>query len=298
MRNLIVTGASGFIGRNLIRHLEKENYIIACIHDERSKALFESMHHVTPIICPMESYAALPEKVPAGSYDTFYHFAWAGARGKGRADYQMQARNARYTCDAALAAKQIGCKRFISAGTISENVAEDILVRNYTGENLIYGLSKMYAHKMLDVVAAKNGISYVWAKLSNIYGGDDQTGNLIAYTVKEISEKRIPTYGPCQQPYNFTHIHDVLAALEKLGTAEMLTRKEYFISNGECRKLVEYLEEVAEVWGGKIAIGKRPDDGICYQKEWFWDTGLDELDFVPRYSFSDGIRAMKEAMQV
>lgn len=298
MRSIIVTGASGFIGRNFIRHLGKDCRIVACIRDEKAKLLFDAMPHVTTIVCPMDSYAELPKKIAKDSYDTFYHFAWAGARGKQRADYQMQARNAQYTCDAAQASKEIGCKRFITAGTISENVAKDILENHYTGENLIYGLSKMYAHKMLDIVASKNNISYAWAKLSNIYGSDDQTGNLVAYTIKEITEGRVPTYGPCQQPYNFTHIEDVLTALEKLGAAETLTRKEYFISNGECRKLADYLEEVAEVWGGTVAIGKRPDDGIRYQEEWFSDTGLEKLGFTPHYSFSNGIRALKHEYEM
>lgn len=289
----IVTGASGFIGQALLQFLtEKKIAVVGVVRREPSQDMFQSPL-LTYVTCDMEDYDKLPQLlVEKGlSPEVFYHLAWDGTAGSARADYRKQCRNAHYVCDAALAAKVIGCQRFVVTGTVTEYVADDLLKYGYTAENLMYGLSKAYAHKLLDIVARQQGLDYIWARLSNIYGGHNASGNLISYTMNELRSGRVPTYGPCEQPYNFTYIHDVLEALYLLGSVEEHSQSEYFIGNGECRPLKEYLQSLASITGGEIGIGKRPDDGVKYLPEWFDSRPLqDDLGFKPAYMFEDGLK--------
>ncbi|SDP06266.1 NAD-dependent epimerase/dehydratase family protein [Selenomonas ruminantium] len=293
----IVTGASGFIGQALLRFLTRKKIaVVGVVRRESFQDLFQSPL-LTYMTCSMEHYDKLPQLLSEKGLrpDVFYHLAWDGTAGSDRADYRKQCRNACCICDAAIVAKEIGCHRFVVTGTVTEFVADDLIKYGYTAENLMYGLSKAYAHKLLDIVARKQGLDYVWARLSNIYGGQNGSGNLISYTMKELRFGHMPTYGPCEQPYNFTYINDVLEALYLLGSAEKLSRAEYFISNGECRLLKEYLQSLVSLMGGKIGIGMRSDDGVRYQKIWFDSSHLqEELGFRPKYQFEDGI---KEIMQ-
>lgn len=293
MKKWIVTGATGFIGRNLVRHLARDRHVVAIVHHEDAGRQFDGMDHVNLVVCSMEDYQGLASRVPKDQYDVFCHLAWAGTAGRARADYRLQTKNAEYTCDAAMEAKKLGCRRFLAVGTITERVADKALEHHYTAENLIYGLAKHYAHQLLDIIAQKEHIDYAWAMLSNIYGGDNATGNLISYTMKEIGEGRVPTYGPCQQPFNFTYIDDVISALILLGEAEKLPQRTFFVSNGECRKLADYLKSAAALLEGRVAIGARPDDGIRYDASWFQNDALRSIGFCPRYDFEDGIRAIR-----
>ena len=119
------------------------------------------------------------------------------------------------------------------------------------------------------------------------------SGNLISYTMQELRSGNIPTYGPCEQPYNFTYIDDVISALYILGKVEKHSQNGYFIGNGECRILKEYLQSVAKTVGGKVGIGIRVDDGVKYQSSWFENKLLqDELGFRPKYKFEDGLKEM------
>ncbi|WP_294144810.1 NAD(P)-dependent oxidoreductase [uncultured Selenomonas sp.] len=294
MKKWIVTGATGFIGRNLISHLSRDHEVVAVMHHASSGRLFDAMPHVKAVVCPMEEYGLLEDRIPENTYDVFCHLAWAGTKRAARADYAVQSANARFVCDAALASKRLGCRRFLVAGTITERIAADALKRHYVAGHLVYGLSKLYAHKLLSILASREGMDYVWAQLGNIYGRGDETGNLLSYTVKELAAGRVPTYGPCQQPINFTYIDDVIAAFQILGEAGNLPKQTYFVSNGECRKLVDYLMSVASMLGGDVAIGQREDDGVRYDAAWFHDDGLKELGFSPRYTFEDGVQEMKE----
>ena len=290
----VVTGASGFIGQALVQFLSKKNVNVLGITRKQKVELFQSVN-IRYINCSMKDYYQLPNLVNEYEWkpDVFYHLAWDGTNGKERADYRKQCQNAIFACDAAIVAKKMGCRRLVMTGTITERVADDLLKYGYLSENLMYGLAKLYTHKLLDIVARQQGMDYIWAQLSNIYGGRNSSGNLISYTMKELRLGHVPTYGPCEQPYNFTYIDDVLSALYLLGKVEKHSQNGYFIGNGECRILKEYLQSVAKTVGGKVGIGIRVDDGVKYQSSWFENKLLqDELGFRPKYKFEDGLKEM------
>lgn len=291
---VVVTGASGFIGQALIHFLAEKNIKVLGITRSHKPEMFQSSQ-VRYINCSMEEYYRLPDLLDEDVWkpDVFYHLAWDGTNGKKRADYQRQCLNAIYACDAIIAAKKMGCKRFIMAGTITENVADDLLKHGYLSENIMYGLTKSFTHKLIDIVARQQEMDYIWAQLSNIYGGKNASGNLISYTMQELRSGNIPTYGPCEQPYNFTYIDDVLSALYLLGNIEKHCQNAYFVSNGECRTLKDYLCSIAQIMGGEVGIGMRADDGVRYQEAWFDNKSIqDELDFKPKYNFEDGLKEM------
>lgn len=283
--NIIVSGSTGYIGRNLIRFLIDQGHIVYALVRKHG-SIWKNVKNVFEISCPMEKYSELTTLFAGNKIDVFYHFAWNGTAGSQRADYSIQLKNAKYTCDAAVVAKKIGCKRFIATGTITENVAKQILEKNYSAQNLIYGLTKLYTHNLLDVVCRNIGLEYVWAQLSNIYGGDNTSGNLLSYTLNEWKNDRIPSFGPCEQPYNFTHIDDVVEALYLIGSAEDI-ESEYVISNGDVRKLKDYLFELSNLYGKKIGIGIRKDDGIIYEKEWFDNIHLRNIGFSIKRNFNE-----------
>ena len=65
-----------------------------------------------------------------------------------------------------------------------------------------------------------------------------------------------------------------LCILSRAFCPNNLKKEEYMISNGECRKLREYLEELASICGKEVAIGERSDDGVRYDEFWFSDNEL------------------------
>jgi UDP-glucose 4-epimerase len=293
MERVIVTGANGFIGRNFIRLLVQKGIDVYAIDMSHNNTTLGSLNNVYLLEKSLDKLNELKDELANIEFDTFYHFAWAGTTGPVRADYVLQSQNAIYTCDAALLSKKLGCKKFVTTGTITEKIAENILVNHYQSENLIYGLSKLYTHNLLDIVCNKYDINYVWAKLSNIYGGDNTNGNLISYTMKEFKEGHKPKYGPCLQPYNFTYIDDVIEALYVIGSKEN-KKHEYLISNGECKTLKDYLEDLANIYGKEVSIGERADDGVRYDISWFKDNSLkNDFGFEAKYSFTKGIEKIR-----
>lgn len=296
MQSALITGSNGFIGRNFIKYLVRKGvrvYAVSRSVEDSSLRDFPNVQLIDNELKDLSELEDLPgEGIPP---DTFYHFAWSGTTGVQRADYVMQLENARYVCDAAKLSKKLGCRRFISLGTITEKVVPYAVEHHCVSPALTYAIAKVAASNMLEVVCKAEDIDYIWVRLSNIYGGENTNGNLISYTLEEFKKGRTPSYGPCLQPYNFTYIDDVVEALYLLGDKIMPHESTYFLSNGEYRILKDYITEISEVFQRPIEIGKRADDGIRYEEEWFTDTRIQkDFGFSPKHRFSDAIRMMRE----
>jgi nucleoside-diphosphate-sugar epimerase len=298
MKKAIVTGANGFIGRWLIKELQRrEVEVIAVIRNKESKINFIS-DNVKIVYCELDSISDLSNLIEDRDVDVFYHLAWSGTAGKSRADYSMQLCNVKYACDGATVAKKIGCQKFIGIGTITENIAQNILNIPAKAENTIYGIAKHTTHCMLDIVCKNIKLDYVWAQLSNIYGPDNTTGNIISYTLSELKNGNRPTFSKANQPYDLMSVEDTAVALSLLGE-KSTTKNQYFIGSGEPKILCEYLLSIGSIYGdrGRIGIGERPDDGLAYDLAWFDTTDLEtDTGFKTKKSFEDNMEEIIKSM--
>ncbi|EWM55877.1 NAD-dependent epimerase/dehydratase family protein [Streptococcus thermophilus] len=298
MKKAIVTGANGFIGRWLIKELlRREIEVIAVLRNKESKINFVS-DKVKIVYSELDSILDLYNNIEDRDIDVFYHLAWEGTAGKSRADYSMQLSNAKYACDSAVVAKKIGCKKFIGIGTITENIAQNILNIPAKAENTIYGIAKHTTHCMLDIVCKNIEMPYVWAQLSNIYGTDNTTGNIISYTLSELKTGKRPTYSKAEQPYDLMSVEDTAVALYLLGEKNT-TKNQYFIGSGKPQILSEYLLAIGSIFGdtSKIGIGERPDDGLTYDLAWFDTTDLEtDTGFKTKRSFEENMEEIIKSM--
>lgn len=288
MKNVVVTGASGYVGRNLVNKLTENGVFVYAMVRNSEFVLFDTNPLVKVLNYDATKIALFANALKGKEIDAFYHLIWLGAKGAGRSDYLRQTLNAQYTCDALMACNEIACKKFITVGTITEKLYEGEIPLN-SAQNSIYGITKTYTHKLLKVLCNKMNLKLVWATLSNIYGGDDDSGNLISYTIGSFKQNLIPEYGPCENPYDFVHIDDVSAALYLLGKNES-AQGDYFIGRCENKKLKDYILYLSKIYNCPVKIGVRADDGLRYKKEWFDNSRLTrELNFNFKYTFAQGI---------
>jgi len=296
MRKVIVTGASGFIGSYLIKELIKNNVEVIAVVRNKNIDIRSIPRNLRLVYCELYSIKDLIKLVPDNNIDVFYHLAWSGTGGKERSDYQMQLQNCKYTCDSAVVARRMNCKKFVVTGTITEMIADDILDQEINSDNLIYGIAKHLTHSMLHVLCKNLDLKYVWTRLSNIYGIGNSTGNIVSYCLNELQKNNVPLFSKAEQPYDLMYVKDTVKALRLIGF-ERTVENCYFVGSGESRILKEYLITIKNLYGqgSDIKLGAKPADGLVYKKEWF-DTTLLKKDtgFDVSYSFEEG---MQETIQ-
>lgn len=301
MKKVIVTGANGFVGYWLIRELSKNDVKVTAIIKDTNEniSMLSDFKGVDIVYCELAELDTLKDKIANRDYDAFYHLAWISAGGAGRADYAIQLQNVKYACDAVGVAKELGCKKILFAGTVTEKIAENILNLSGKAVNNIYGICKHMTHCLVDVESQRQGIDYVWMQFSNLYGPYSINGNIVGYTIKELLQGNEAKFGPANQIYDLLYIEDLVYAAYLLG-ANKTESHTYYLGSGQLRILSDFLSEIGAVCGKPelIKIGARPDDGTRYKEEWFDITPLkNDTGYTPKISFEQGLKETIEWMK-
>ncbi|MCS2892247.1 NAD(P)-dependent oxidoreductase [Parabacteroides faecis] len=289
MKQVIVTGANGFIGSSLIKVLVKKDIKVIAIDLSFVTLRLPENNLITKIESDIN--IKLCEKIPTGEYDAFYHLAWKGVNGIEKTDPIIQLANIQMTIDCAIICKQINCKKLLCAGTIAEQATFSLPLLERTSSSMMYGVAKHCGHLFLESYCKNIGLPFVWMQFSNIYGVGNKTGNLVSYVLNEILYGKVATFGPAEQPYDFIYIDDLVEAVFRIGVTNN-SHDMYYIGSGSPRLLKEYLWRIGEITGlsDKIKIGLRPDDGIKYSFEMFNVIPLcEDIGEYVSTTFDDGI---------
>lgn len=290
MKRVIVTGANGFIGSTLVHRLVDEGIHVVAVDISYAQSHLPDSSFVICVESSIDEY--LLSKLPQYEYDAFYHFAWQGVNGEEKANPLIQNQNIAMAIHAANTARELGCKKFLVAGTVAENAVYSLPNIVRTNGGMLYGAAKHACHILLETYCKNIELPMIWMQFSNIYGVGNRTGNLISYTLSELLEGKEATFGPAEQPYDFIYVDDLIEAVYRLGAKDVKMGK-YFIGSGHPRILKEYLLRIGELFDrvDNIKIGIREDDGIHYSMSMFDTTTLQSAigDYC-QLSFDDGIK--------
>ena len=291
--NVIVTGANGFIGTNIIRKLFDNGFhVIPIVQDESMDVSGIAGFCERIIFCDIRHIDTLHDQLFGQKGQTiFLNLAWRGVNGEDKGVYSYQLENIEMLCNAALFAKSIGCSKFVSAGTIAEYSVMSLDSMSVAGKGLFYGVAKYSGHLFLETLCKNIGLPFVWAQFSNIYGPKNKTGNLISYTLTQLSKGLPAEFGPADQPYDFIFLDDLIEALYRVLTFE--TTSDFFcLSSGQPRLLKDYLFYIGKRLGKEslINIGKKPSDGVRYSFSMFDNrTLIQEIGNYVSTPFEEGI---------
>lgn len=292
MRKVIITGANGFIGSNVVKELLKHNItVIALDRDGCNNNIPDGVRFI-PL--DLDHISDLEDLILDRDIDTFYHFAWAGSAGKDRADVNLQLMNAAWTIECVKLAKNIGCKRFVGAGSImeQETISATFTQESQPGTGYIYGGGKLIAHCMSKSIAADLGIEHVWAIITNAYGEGEKSPRFVNTTIRKIINGEPLMFTAATQNYDFVHVLDVAKAFYLIGE-KGIPFKEYVIGSSNARPLKEFILELKESLAPdrELVFGDIPFTGVDLPRSKF-DCTTTEKDtgFKATISFGEGVK--------
>ena len=301
MKKVVVSGANGFVGSAVVKELTDNGIkVIALDRDGCSDKLPQS-DMVRFIPFELDKVHELKEKLSGSGCDTFYHFAWTGSAGPARADTELQLKNAQWTVDCMRLAKDVGCRRFVNAGSIMEKETMRAVFKreNRPGLGYIYGSGKLVAHTMCKSVAADIGVDLIWAMITNAYGVGERSPRLVNTTIQKCIRGESPQFTAGTQNYDFVYIDDIARAFRLIGENGR-PFCEYIIGSGDAKPLKEFLLEMKEAIAPDLdfIFGDIPFTGVNQPLDDF-DCSLTEADtgFKAEISFGEGCRRTMEWLE-
>lgn len=296
MSCVLVTGASGFIGSSLIKHLLNKGDKVVALDLKRAGEdrlpNDTNLHFEECDIFDLDIFKLICEKYKP---NIIYHFAWIGVGSSVelRSNYDLQIKNATNTVELMKIADMFGCSKFICAGSIMEYESIEAVYTQESRPNsaYLYGVAKSLAHSVCKIVANELKIKLIWAMITNTYGVGESSPRLINSTIKNCIEENRLQFTEAKQRYDFIYIDDVVEAFYLLGLKGK-ENKHYLIGSGNPKELRCFLLSIVKICNEKLVpeFGALHYTGVNTPEE---DFSIDEIrkdcGFEPKISFEEGI---------
>lgn len=293
MDRVLITGADGFIGRNLVKQMLKcgkevfaivypGNNVYADIKDDnlhvKSMDLNQVMFHVREF----------PDNI-----DVMYHFAWMGVRPELRNDLDVQMMNLNMTIDCMKLAIAIGIKKFVFPGSTNEYLyyGKPLNKDAVPSPNNAYGAAKIALRYLCSDYARRNDIEFIYTIIAGIYAADRKDNNVIYYTINKLLHNEKPLLTKLEQLWDYIYIDDVIEALIAMGEKGK-GGAVYAVGHGDNWPLLNYIEIIHKKIDPSLplGIGEIPYSGDVLPSSCIDLTEIkNDLGFSPKISFENGI---------
>ena len=217
VKKVLLTGASGFIGRQSIQFMIENDYEVHAV-SHITPLSFKKEHNLFWHQCDLLNIAqqrALLEEVKP-TY--LLHFAWVTTPGK----YWTSLENIRWvqaSLDLLMNFVNQGGKRAVLAGTC----AEYDWSYGYCSEKLtpatptsLYGTCKHSLQEMLQYLCRQVGLSWAWGRIFFLYGPHEHPNRLVPTVVRSLLKGEIAHCSHGEQIRDFLFVKDVASAFVAL----------------------------------------------------------------------------------
>ena len=259
MKKVLLTGASGFIGRHAIPYLLKSNYEVHAVVYPDDSGLDEGENvflHKCNLLNSEEQKQLLAKIKPTH----LLHFAWYTTHGK----YWTSNENIRWV-QASLGLMENfveqGGKRAVLAGTCAEydwNYGYCSEVITPTRPQTLYGTCKNSLREIFFQLSKQAGISSAWGRIFFLYGPYEAKSRLVPSVVNSLLHGQPVRCTDGNQIRDFLYVEDVASAFVALLESDVTNPVN--IASGQPVALKNIILKIADKLGRRdlVQLGALP----------------------------------------
>lgn len=260
-RVVLLTGATGFVGRQIRRALVANNVGIRMVVREQSLALLDPVDPVESVILTHDLFAETADwwAQACRGIDTVIHAAWYAEPGK----YLQSEKNLDClmgTLQLAKGAAQAGVRRFTGVGTCFEYdlsggyLSIDTPLKPLTP----YAGAKASAFLTLAQVLPLHKMEFAWCRLFYLYGEGEDARRFVPYLRSRLSAGEAAELTTGEQIRDFLDVREAGALVADYALGDV--QGPVNVCSGRGIQLRELAERIADEYGRRdlLKFGARP----------------------------------------
>lgn len=245
MKRIVVTGASGFIGRHVLSPLLARGYEVVAVCRRMPSGTWPSdLAWRECDLCDSAQVKTMLDEVrPFG----LVHLAWITTPG----DYWTSAANLTWLAASLELMRRFaegGGKRIVVAGTSAEYKWGGERPLDESASPLqpqkLYGKCKNALREILEEWAPETGVSWAWGRIFNVFGPHEHAGRLAPKIINHLLAGREAPFDSGASLRDFLHVADAGEAFAALFDSPVAGPVN--IANGEATSVREFLSAIAK----------------------------------------------------
>ena len=264
-----MTGASGFLGSNVLRALRKNNHDVCILVRETS-----NLSRINDIVddvdkCLFKNLNDLDFKA-----ELVIHLAWQGVSANDRNNFETQIKNLTITKNLLSYCKANSVNRIIGTGSQAEygfyeNVVDERCSADF--DTHPYGLVKNLSRLYIENFCNQYNIGWTWLRLFSFYGPDEDPKWFIPWLISNIINENKIEMTEGKQRYAYMHVDDFSRIFLEIINSSKTINNTYNICSENDLSLKEIsilLKDIIKPNTFNIEFGAKPyrDDQIMVLK--------------------------------
>lgn len=244
MSRVLLTGATGFVGRNALAPLRERGFEVHAVSRSPGPDAADAWHRAD-LLEPGEAERVLAEVRPSH----LLHLAWFAVH----REYWRSTENLRWV-EASLRLlrgfRESGGERAVLAGTCAEyDWSHGRCVEGETPlrPRGLYGVAKDALRRVVEAYAAETGLSAAWGRIFFLYGPHEHRERLVASTALALLRGDPAEATDGRQARDFLHVEDAASALAAL--LDSFVEGAVNVGSGEARAVRELVAALGQTAG-------------------------------------------------
>jgi len=288
-----VTGATGFVGANLVRRILRDGHELHLLlrPDSQTWRIDEIIDRAH--IHRLNDRRSIRGLISTIAPNWVFHLAAYGAYPHQADVDAMLETNVRFTINFVESCAAVGCEAFVFAGSSSEYgfkdhaPAEDELPE----PNSAYAVTKLCASNYCDYVARREAANIKVLRLYSVFGPWEEPSRLLPRLIVEGFEGRLPPLANPDTVRDFIYVDDVCEAF-LAATARSQGLHIFNVGSG----IQTTLRDAVEVVRKNLRLAAPLEWGVFPARAWDTSSWVADvrrirqhLDWTPRTTFATGV---------
>lgn len=296
-KKILITGATGFVGANLLHCLVNSGYRPHVILRKTSNTwrIQGILKKITVHIADLENKIAIDRLIKKVKPEIIYHCATYGGYYFQNDPDKIVSANIIGTVNLLRSCSEIGFKCFVNTGSSSEygiknhSMREDDLLEPINA----YGATKSAATLFCQQFAKSKNLPVVTLRLFSPYGYFEDEKRLVASVILSCIDKRAPKLSSAHSVRDFIFVEDVIRAYLKVPLyIKRLSADVINIGSGKQHTTKQIVDQIIKLSGLKLkpvwgAISNPRIEPLLWQAD--ISKAATKLNWEPKFSLISGL---------